>query len=215
MSQVNDRVYVIEDDDMLRLRLELIVESIGLTTRSYPNPCRFLEQYSPEMRGCVVSDVVMPEMSGLELLRRLNELEASMPLILMSAHGEISMAVEALREGAFHFLEKPLKDDLLLETIQKALALEGRNHEEMAEVQQLRKRLTGLTPREKEVMYLMADGSSNKMIAQHLGIARRTVETHRARVLEKMDAMSAVHLSRMVMTLQNKDKPQAMPGRPA
>jgi len=108
-----------------------------------------------------------------------------------------------LRKGAFHFLEKPLRDDKLLETIHKAMALENQKYEAMSRVHELEERLTILTPREKEVMYLMAHGSSNKIIAEELGIARRTVETHRARVLDKMEASSAVHLSRMVITLQN------------
>jgi FixJ family two-component response regulator len=161
----------------------------------------FLAEWHPDQPGCLVLDVRMPGMSGIELQAELNRRGAILPVIFISGHGDIPMAVEAIQHGAFDFLPKPFSDQDLLDRVQRALALDADNRRLLAQRELLRARHESLTPREREVLTLVTQGKPNKVMAGDLGVSQRTVEIHRARVMEKMGANSLAQLVRMMLEL--------------
>lgn len=194
-------IYVVDDDEAVRNSLRLLLKSVGLASLALPTAQEFLDTYSPEQPGCLVLDVRMPGMSGLELQQQLNMRGAVIPVIFITGHGDIPMAVEAMQQGACDFLQKPFRDQDLIDRIQRALAKDQTNRAELTQHARTRERLASLTPREREVLTLVTSGKPNKVMAGDLGVSQRTVEIHRARVMEKMGASSLAQLVRMVMDL--------------
>lgn len=201
MQQQPPTVFVVDDDEGVRNSLRFLLRSVGLPTRMLSSAGEFLESYKPSQAGCLVLDVRMPGMSGLELQQQLNLRGATLPVIFITGHGDVPMAVEAMQQGAFDFLQKPFRDQDLLDRIQRALERDARNRSALAEHEKIRERIASLTPREREVLALMTQGKSNKVMAAALGVSQRTVEIHRARVMEKSGATSLAQLVRMIMDM--------------
>lgn len=199
MASDEQTVFVVDDDDAFRDSLELLFESVGLKVETYGSAASFLEDLDPRRRGCLVLDVRMPGMSGLELQARLNERGIFLPVIFMTGHGDVPMAVRAMKSGAVDFLSKPFSHQELLDLVQGALKGEAEQREREDERRSVLNRLRLLTPREEEVMELVVDGQANKVIANRLGISQRTVEIHRSQVMQKMEAASLAELVRMVL----------------
>ena len=194
-------VFIVDDDEAVRGSLRLLLKSVGLTPNAMGSAREFLSKYDPMQPGCLVLDVRMPEMSGLELQEQLNLQGAVIPVIFITGHGDVPMAVEAMQAGAFDFLQKPFRDQDLIDRIQRALEKDRANRSALTERNSIRERLESLTPREREVLTMVASGKPNKVMASDLGVSQRTVEIHRARVMEKMGASSLAQLVRMVMDL--------------
>jgi two-component system, LuxR family, response regulator FixJ len=196
-------VFVVDDDDAVRGSLRLLLKSVGLAAQPFGSAQDFLEHYSPDQPGCLVLDVRMPGMSGLELQQQLNVRGAVIPVIFITGHGDVPMAVEAMHHGAFDFLQKPFRDQDLIDRIQRALEKDRGYRQELRKREQIRERRDSLTPREQEVLELVTSGKANKVMAADLGVSQRTVEIHRARVMEKMGAASLAQLVRMVIDLRS------------
>ena len=195
-------VFIVDDDEAVRGSLRLLLKAAGLPTLALASAQEFLDQWHPEQPGCLVLDVRMPGMSGIELQGELNRRGAIIPVIFISGHGDIPMAVEAIQHGAFDFLSKPFGDQDLIDRVQRALAADVEHRKLLAERETLRARYASLTPREQEVLALVTQGKANKVMAGDLGVSQRTVEIHRARVMEKMGAQSLAQLVRMTIDLE-------------
>jgi len=202
MKETAPTVFIVDDDSGVRSSIRVLMKSVGLPAMPYASAKEFLEAYHPHQAGCLVLDIRMPGMSGLELQEMLNDRGAVIPVIFITGHGDIPMAVEAMRHGAFDFLQKPFRDQDLIDRIQKALARDQETRESLREHGKTRARIGSLTPREREVLDLLTSGKANKMMAQDMGLSQRTVEIHRAHVMEKMGAKSVAELVRMVMDLE-------------
>ena len=194
-------VFIVDDDEAVRNALRLLLRSVGLAATALPNAQQFLQTYDPHQPGCLVLDVRMPGMSGLELQQQLNLRGAMLPVIFITGHGDIPMAVDAMQQGAFDFLQKPFRDQDLIDRIQRALERDRANRSEMDQKERARERLDSLTPREREILMLVTQGKPNKVMAADLGVSQRTVEIHRARVMEKMGVSSLAQLVRIVVDL--------------
>lgn len=194
------QVHVVDDDPAVRDSLSFLLESAGLVVRTYASAAEFLAE-APRLReGCVLTDVRMPDIDGLTLQRRLAELGSRVPVIVMTGHGDVPIAVEALKTGASDFLEKPFDDQHLLRAIGTALKASEAEKLRWEAAEALRNRLESLTPREREVLDRLVAGHPNKTIAYDLGTSPRTVEVQRARVMEKMGARSLAELVRMMLS---------------
>ena len=200
-------VFVVDDDDAVRNSLRLLLKSVGLPTVAFASAREYLDSWHPAQPGCLVLDVRMPGMSGLDLQCELARRANNRPVIFISGHGDIPMAVEAIQHGAFDFLQKPFRDQELIDRVQRALAADHANRQSLAQRDVLRQRYGSLTPREQEVLVLVTKGKANKVMAGDLDISQRTVEIHRARVMEKMGAQSLAQLVRMVIDLDLSDVP--------
>jgi two-component system, LuxR family, response regulator FixJ len=198
-------IYVVDDDNSMREALALLLKTVGYSTASFAAPHDFLAKYDPNQPGCVVLDVRMPQMSGLEVQQHLNRAGSMVPVILITGHGDIPMAVQAMKDGAFDFLQKPFRDQDLLDRINAALKMDAENRSSVERHADLRRRAESLTPREREVMAAVVDGKANKVIAIDLGLSERTVEIHRANVMEKMGARSVAHLVKMDLMLRGEN----------
>ncbi|WP_331612243.1 response regulator transcription factor [Povalibacter sp.] len=194
-------IYIVDDDDGMRRALTALMISVGFQPIPFGKASEFLARHDANSPSCVILDVRMPEMSGLQVQQHLNRNGSMSPVILISGHGDIPMAVQAMKDGAFDFLQKPFRDQDLLDRINEALRLDARNRESIDRLADLRQRSESLTPREREVMTFVVDGKANKVIAIDLGLSERTVEIHRANVMEKMDARSVAHLVKMNLIL--------------
>jgi two-component system, LuxR family, response regulator FixJ len=199
MMNTTSTVFIVDDDDAVRKSLALLMQSAGLPVESFASAREFLTRYDAYQPGCVVLDVRMPEMTGLELQEYLNIHGAIIPVIFITGHGDVPMAVEAMRAGAYDFLQKPFLDADLLERIRRALEQDRANRTRLQQHDAIQERLVSLTPREREILDLVTSGKPNKVMAAQLGVSQRTVEIHRARVMEKMGASSLAQLVRMVM----------------
>jgi two-component system, LuxR family, response regulator FixJ len=197
------RVYIVEDDEAVRESLQLMLESVGYKTRTYANANTFLDEHNSDMAGCLVLDIRMPGINGMELQRKLNERNSMLPTIFVTGHGDVPMAVEAMQQGALDFVQKPYREQELLEKIERAFEIDKANRGSLQERQSIAARLQNLTPRELDVLRLLVEGKANKVIAIDLDISQRTVEIHRARVMEKLEANSLAHLVRMVMAVDS------------
>lgn len=187
-------IYVVDDDEALRDSLRWLLESAGYRVTAYSTPQRFLAAYRPGAASCLVLDVRMPGLTGLELQQELNRRAQPLPIIFITGHGDVPMAVDALRSGAFHFLEKPFNDSQLLELIERAVAISGTAPLQQIQRRSAAARLAMLSEREREVMDLVVAGRKNKQIADELRISIKTVEAHRARIMEKMGVSSIAEL---------------------
>lgn len=198
-------IYIVDDDDSMREAIELLLRTVGYQTVPFARASEFLAKYNPDQHAALVLDVRMPEMSGLEVQQQLNRAGAMLPVIFMTGHGDIPMAVQAMKDGAFDFLTKPFRDQDLIDRINTALKQDKENRAELERHADLRRRAASLTAREREVMALVVDGKANKVIAIDLGLSERTVEIHRANVMEKMGARSIAHLVKMHLTLSGEE----------
>jgi FixJ family two-component response regulator len=206
MRKLNDTanaatIYVVDDDDGMRRALSLLLNTVGYETAAFATPAEFLEQFKPDTAGCLVLDIRMPGMSGLELQQHLNRRGSMLPVIFITGHGDVPMAVQAMKEGAFEFVQKPFRDQDLLDRINHALEQDRENRSTLALRTDVLQRLESLTAREKQVLDLVVDGAANKVIAIDLGLSERTVEIHRAKVMEKMGARSVAHLVKLQMSV--------------
>lgn len=192
-------IHVVDDDPALRHSLAFLLESLGQPVECYPSAEAFLVARRPGRPGCVVLDVRMPGMSGLELQTLLNRAGDKLGIVFLSGHGDIPMAVQAMQDGAVHFLEKPCNDQALLDAVGRALARSIAACGRAAATHAIRRRMDTLTQREKDVMALVVQGKPNKVIAFDLDISIKTVEVHRAHVMEKMQADSVADLTRMLV----------------
>jgi len=208
MAEENAMVYIVEDDEAVRDSIEMMMESVGQAAKAYEDAAAFLEEYSPSMSGCIVTDVRMPGMNGMELHRRLNDLGCSLPIIFVTGHGDIQMAVDAMQNGAMDFVTKPYREQELLDKISRALDKDAASREFLIERQEVQERLATLTARETEVMEMMVSGNANKVIGIDLGISERTVEIHRGRVMKKMKTHSLAELVKMVLTAKGQLTPK-------
>jgi two-component system response regulator FixJ len=200
-KDVQPTIYVVDDDDGMRRALDTLLSTVGYKTAVFSRPSEFLSQFKPEAHSCLVLDIRMPEMSGLEVQQQLNRRGSMLPVIFITGHGDVPMAVQAMKEGAFEFIQKPFRDQDLLDRINHALRQDADNRTNAARRSEVQHRVESLTPREKQVMNFIVDGSANKVIAIDLGLSERTVEIHRAKVMEKMGARSVAHLVKLHLTL--------------
>lgn len=192
-------VFVVDDEEAVRDSLQWLLESKGLKVALFDSAETFLAAYSPSQPGCLVVDVRMPGMSGLELQEKLAELHYSLPVIFITGHGDVPMAVQAVKHGAIDFLEKPFNDKDLLAIIERSLEHDRQQRERLQQANSAQSRLASLTPREREVMELVVAGKLNKLIADQLNISIKTVEAHRAKVMEKVGAHSLAELVQIVV----------------
>jgi len=213
MKEKTPTIFVVDDDDAVRTALRLLIKALGLPVETFASAQEFLDSFDADRPGCLVTDIRMPGMSGLELQAKLNELHSIMPLVFISGHGDIPMAVEAMQHGAMDFIQKPFRDQDLIDRIHQALDLDRANRAALRGRDEIIERIRTLTPREHEVLALVAAGKANKVIAGDLDVSQRTVEIHRARVMEKMNASSLAHLVRMVIEAER--EPHAETHRPS
>ena len=190
-------VFVVDDDAGVRQGLRFMLRAAGYSVEAFPSARSFLEDYHPRRSGCLLLDIQLPQMSGLELQQTLNLRGWRIPVIFITGHGTVPLAIAAMKAGAFDFIEKPLREDALVESIERALRWNDKAYEERLERATLQTRAASLTPREREVFELVAAGEPNKAIAHHLRISFRTVELHRAHIIEKLQARSLSDLIRM------------------
>ena len=195
-------VFVVDDDAAVRKGLTFLLRAAGYTVEAFPSALSFLEDYDPRRGGCLLLDVQMPRMTGVELQQQLNVRGWRIPVIFITGHGTVSLAIAAIKAGAFDFVEKPLREESLLECIERSLNWNDTAREERLERAQLQTRAALLTEREREVLDLVAAGEPNKIIARHLGISFRTVELHRAHIIEKLQARSLSDLIRMAIIMK-------------
>lgn len=203
MSEEQAVVFVVDDDPSMRRSLESLLRSIGHDVRLFSSAQEFMRAERPDAPGCLLLDVRLPGMSGLTFQQELSNAGIALPIIFITGHGDIPMAVEAVRQGAVDFIQKPFSDQELMDRIGDALEQATRQREGELERLDIMDRMGSLTAREREVMGQVVQGKANKVIAADLGVSQRTVEIHRARVMEKMQANSLAHLVRMVMVSEN------------
>lgn len=202
MKEPEPIVFIIDDDRMVREGLQSLIKSVGLRVEAFASAADFLAAKRPDAPACLVLDVRMPGLSGLDLQVKLTDANIQIPIIFITGHGDIPMSVRAMKEGAHEFLTKPVRGQDLLDAVQKAIASDRGLRKERAELSEIRARFESLTPREKEVLELVVRGLLNKQIADELGMSELTVKTHRAHVMEKTKAESLAHLVRMAERLR-------------
>ncbi|MEX2494522.1 MAG: response regulator transcription factor [Woeseia sp.] len=190
-------VFIVDDDASIRHAMQLLLRSVGLSAETFASAGDFLDQYDGSRAGCLILDIRMPGLGGLELQERLLALGSCMPIIFITGHADVPMAVEAMQKGAFDFIQKPFRDQELLERISEAVNVDLRHRSRQESLSEIEARVSRLTSREREVMGLVVAGKPNKVIAFELGTSQRTVEIHRSRVMDKMEARSLAELVRV------------------
>ncbi len=205
MNPSEPTVFVVDDDQDVRDSLASLFRSVNLPTETYGSAREFLEKCEDARSGCLVVDVRMPGMSGLELLEQLNLKGIALPSIVVTGYGDIPMAIRAMRAGAIDMIEKPFRDQTLLERVQQAISLDSKKRKDWVRKETVRQRMARLTRGEREVMEMVASGLSNKDIAERLGLGCKAIEARRAKVMAKMEADSLAQLVRMVMLTEESD----------
>ncbi len=203
MADSESTVFIVDDDPGVRSSMSFLLESVELSVHICASAQEFLEFYTPDMPGCLVLDIRLPGMSGLELQEELVNRKIEIPVIIVTGHAEVPIAVKAMKAGAIDFIEKPFSDQVLLDCIRRALLKDSEARVDRSRRDAVSHRISTLTPREAEVMHKVVSGNSNKMIAAQLGVSRKTVEAHRAGVMKKMEAQSVADLVRMVTEYQS------------
>jgi two-component system, LuxR family, response regulator FixJ len=203
MNAVTPTVYIVDDEEPVADSIAMLLKTVGLRTRIYNDARAFLDEYRPEQPGCLLLDVRMPRLSGLEVQQELIRRNVTLPVIFITGHGDVPMAVEAMRAGALDFIQKPFNDDELIRRVQKALEEDTRERELLQRHEEIGRRWKELTPREREIAARIAEGEANKVVAAELGISVRTAELHRARILQKMGVRSVAQLVRMLVALKD------------
>ena len=203
-------VFIVDDDSAMQDSLGFLIGSVGRKVETYASAEEFLDAYDNERPGCIVLDVRMPGLSGLELMEKLGEDRFAPPVVLITGHGDIPMAVRALKAGAFDFIEKPFSDQVLLERIQQALQQDTSDRASEHDRSDIERRAARLTTRENQVFELVVDGKPNKVVASDLGLSQKTVEVHRAHVMEKMRAESFADLVKMAVVLDVTGPPKSV-----
>lgn len=202
MNNSDQQVFIVDDDEQVRDSLKELVESIGIKACTFENASEFLDAFDPDQSGCILLDVRMPGMSGIELQHKLNDIEAGLPIVIITGHGDIPMAVQAMKEGAFEFLQKPFRDQDILDTITKALQKDRSNREKFTFAKTMQHRIDGLTTRERQVVDRILEGKANKVIAKELDISDRTIEIHRSNAMRKLGAGSVAELVKIMISSQ-------------
>ena len=201
MMEPKGTVYVVDDDPGVRTSLRRLLEEVSLPCQAFSTANEFLEAYSPASPGCLVLDVRMPGMSGIELHKRLVAEDVTIPVVIISGHGDIPMAADAMRRGAVDFMEKPVSPQLLLDRIQQALARDAETRRAKTERDAVATRAALLTPREREVVDLAVTGMANKQIAAQFGVSPQAIDAHRAKAMKKMQAENVAELVRLMITV--------------
>ena len=192
-------IYILDDDEAVRDALSILVKSVGLNAYEFSSADQFLDEFDLQKQGCLVTDVYLPGMDGVALQKRLVKMGSQLPIIVMSGHGDIPLAVKMIHRGALDFIEKPFRNHHMLERIQQALSLDEEQRYEGSKKSQLQEYYATLTPREKEVLKHLTRGLSNKSIASTMSVSPRTIETHRANILRKMNSDSVVALAKQTV----------------
>ena len=202
MMNSEPTVFIVDDDAAIRQAMEFLMRSVDMRCEVYRSADEFLTAWDETRAGCIVLDIRMPGMGGLELQERLRERDSSLPIIFFTGHADVPMAVDAMQKGAFDFIQKPIRDQDLLERIAAAMKEDRAKRAEYERKNEISERVATLTARERDVMDLVVTGKANKVVAYELGVSQRTVEIHRARVMEKMGAHSLADLVRMILESQ-------------
>lgn len=203
MSDYDRHVYVVDDDAAIRDSLQLLFRSVAIETTLYESGEQFLDALEHIAHGCVVLDMRMPGLSGAEVHQRLRDKGLRLPVIFITGHGDIQMAVQAMQNGAFDFIAKPFRDQDLLDRVNDALNVQQESRSELEKLALTQHRFAQLTNRERQIMVLVCDGHSNKTVAEQLGVSQRTVEIHRSRIMNKMGVRSLAELVRFSVLLEN------------
>ncbi|WP_035348070.1 response regulator transcription factor [Edaphobacter aggregans] len=206
MTSTPSLVFIIDDDAGVRTAMQRLLRSVGLNAEAFAAPQEFLRHKRPDVSSCLILDVRLPEISGLEVQRKLIEAGIHIPIIFVTGHADVPMSVKAMKSGAVEFLTKPFRDQDLLDAIQQALERDRRARQEQSEMAELQRRYEHLTPRERQVMRLVASGMSTKEVASLLGTSEVTAKVHRSQMMHKMQADSLVELGRMAEKLKVPDK---------
>ena len=197
----NPTVFIVDDDQEVRDAIKLLMDSVGLAAETFESAQDYLDRFDPQLPGCLVLDIRMKGMSGLDLQDRLAGEAVHPPIIIITGHGDVPMAVRAVKAGAVDFIEKPFNDQLLLDAVHRAIEQDAERRGRASRLADIQARLEKLTPREREILDMVVAGKRNKVIAIDLGISQSTVEAHRAKVMEKMEAASLSDLMRMMLSL--------------
>jgi len=202
MVQQPPTVFIVDDDRAMRESLKALMKTVGLNAQTYSSADDFLEAYDSVQRGCLVADVRLPGMSGLELQEKLLKEHITLPVIIITGHGDVPMAVQAMKLGALNFIEKPFRDQVLLDNIKKAIDLDTKIRNKQVEYAEIQEKLKKLTAREKEIMNLLITGEPGKAIAFDLGISQKTVDFHRSNITKKMNVKSLIELVHLLKNIQ-------------
>jgi RNA polymerase sigma factor (sigma-70 family) len=213
MDPAESTVFIVDDEPAIRKSLALLIQSVGLAAQAFGSADEFLASYDPRRPGCLILDVRMPRMSGLELQRALADRQVQIPIIIITGHGDMSVAVRGMRMGAVDVMEKPFNHQVLLDRVQEAIALDRKQREMRTQHESVRERLARLTPREREVMDLIVAGKSNKEAAAALGVSPKTVEVHRAHVMDKLQVSALAEMVEMVTRVRLADVSVNSPSR--
>lgn len=195
-------IFIVDDDEQVRNALSLLMESVGLNVEKYPTAQAYLDTFDSSKAGCLILDVRMPGMSGLDLQARLTAEKIHPPIIIITGHGDVPMAVKAVSAGAIDFIEKPFNNQSMLDSVHRAIELDAVHRGESSRLEDIEEHFNSLTPREKEVLLSVIEGKRNKVIAFDLNISQSTVEAHRSKVMDKMAASSLSNLMRMAISLK-------------
>ncbi|MDH3694803.1 MAG: response regulator transcription factor [Gammaproteobacteria bacterium] len=201
-TETEPTVFIVDDDDAVRNAIKLLMKSVGRPARTFASGDEFLDAFDASWRGCLVLDIRMPGMSGLELQEKLNSLGSLLEIVFITGHGDVPMAVQAMKHGAAEFLQKPFRDQELIEHVNKLCEKAIDKQSNHTEEHKVRQRLDELSDREREIMHRIVDGHANKAIAIDLDLSPRTVEVHRSNIMRKMQARSLAHLIRMVLFIE-------------
>ena len=203
MAKYKQTVFIVDDDEPVRDALRLLMKSVGHEAETFASGDEFLASCSQETSGCLILDIRMPGMSGLELQEQLHKQGVNIPIIFITGHGDVPMAVQAMKHGAIDFLQKPFREQDLVDRVNEALKKDVNTNKLALHLTEIEQRVSNLTPRERQIMNMIVQGKASKVIAINLGLSQRTVETHRTRIMRKMQSRSLAELVRMVVRMQD------------